>query len=350
MKNKHSSRFLWIAALCGCSLPSVCVAQSARDLRQGNADYPIPDPVALIALQENAPSLLYPSTVRSLVFSFQYTQTANRNLGVAGVEIAPLLMGDAVDLSEYLSGRMMRMLLRTRISMSAELNPKNGFRGALGLRWMSHDDADPRSDSLFQKTLAQWGREMPSLESPCSELADPVSQIACLTKAVSNQQGLQPRIDSLRNAMKDSLWNHSVFEFAVVALHNSVNKETASEDFQQYHAYFSIALPVVGRNGQVVLGFTGRVGHNDESSLYKHSGSVIFRGVYGNPYRRGFIETNFAAANGFQPDVLLGAGYSLQIGNGVWLNSGVTGSLLGRDWNKPELYLRLNFGTPEIRN
>ncbi|MEO6045934.1 MAG: hypothetical protein ABIQ57_00525, partial [Candidatus Kapaibacterium sp.] len=125
-------------------------AQPALDIREGNADYPIPMPAAQIAVgSERGPLFMEPSTVRNSAFAAQHIWSNGAPQLSMGAEFAPLLIGDAVDLSEYLSGRLIRVLLRTRISVAAEIN--NGgannsgtMRAALGVRWMLHDDADLR--------------------------------------------------------------------------------------------------------------------------------------------------------------------------------------------------------------
>ncbi|MBL0175648.1 MAG: hypothetical protein IPP94_10355 [Ignavibacteria bacterium] len=331
------------------------IAQRAADLRQGNADYPVPDPAAMHALQEGAPSLLHPSSVRSLSLATSMSWTSTEPRVTAGFECAPLLLGDAVDLSSYLSGRLMRVLLRTRVSAAAVLNGSDGFHGALGLRWMLHDDADLRSDSLFQRTLAAWGRAIPELAAPCggAGFSDNGDVMACLTEGVSGRRGMQAAIDSLRDAMKGSLWNRSVFELAVVAVYRSLGVDAATRSdalaVKQYHIHANCAFPLAGSSGQIIFGASGMTGRGDDGTPYQRQGALTVRALYGGVSERFFAETTFVAAHGLQPAFVPSLGAFLRVANGCWVQTSVGASLPGRSWISPEASLQLVFGTPEIR-
>lgn len=343
----------FLAVLYLCAIAGRCMGQSARDLRQGNPDYPVPEPAALISIQDNTPSLLYPSTVRTLAFSVNTIYTNGRNITAAGMEFTPLLIGNNIDQSEYLSGRLIRVLLRTRISMAATLDQGNGFHAALGLKWMLHDDADPRADSLFQRTLIKFARSSASVMKQCGTVlpGDSASFKICLTEAVSRDYNFQARIDSLRDAMKDNLWNRSVFEVAVASVYNSnqIDGSRTSLGIERYQGYFNIAMPVLERNGQIIIGFGGWTGREDLSQSYHQRGSIILRGTFGGPSERFFLESKCASANTFHPDWRAGLGSMLRVANGLWMETGLSLSLLETSWIGPEFYLRFSFGTPEIR-
>jgi len=334
-------------------------AQSARDLRQGNADYPVPFPVALQSLQDGLPSLLSPSTVRSLSFSFAASSSPrplpdarqqrfplspqspmDRHVQTsAGIEVAPFLIGAGTDLADYLSGRMMRVLLRTRVSAAFVLTPGSGFTGAAALRWMLHDDADLRSDSIFQRTLSAWGTD-PSLR------LDPA---------------VQERIDSLRDALKDSLWNRSVFELAASGVfsspggsssHNAsgvVSAHGASgAAMHRYHGYFVGALPLHGSSAQILIGASGWLGTADGMPEYRRRGALVVRACAGGVSERIYIESGVTGAKGYRPDVSLGLGSMLRIGRGIWLSGGIRASLNDRAWAGQQGFFNVSFGTPEL--
>jgi hypothetical protein len=330
-------------------------AQSNIDLRQGNADYPVPDPPALLALQGNSPSLLYPSTVRDLAISLNTNRTYNSTHTYAGIEFAPILIGNEIDLSEYLSGRLIRVLLRTRISVASEISKDMGFHGAIGLRWMLHDDADIRADSTFQKKLIEWGSRIKDLVIQCesTESKGTNEYYSCITKAVGSQYSLQQKIDSLRNALKNKFWNKSVFEIAFAAVYRSSNSQSVNSnklEIQRYNCYMNYAFPMIGTKGQIVFGASGWLGHNDYIFPYQRQGAVIGRFCYGNISERFFLETKYAAANKFRPDWNLGIGTIMHITNGFWVKSGVGVSLLQQNLIGTEAYLSFSFGTPEIRS
>jgi hypothetical protein len=352
---KMTLRVPLIASIAFVLLGGGGVAQRAADLRQGNADYPVPDPAALHALQEETPSLLQPSTVRTLSVAMSASWTGTARRVMAGFECAPILLGDAVDLSSYLSGRLIRVLLRTRVSVATVLDGSDGFHGALGLRWMLHDDADLRSDSLFQTTLAAWGRAIPGVVSRCAGagFSDPDASVACLTEGVSGTRAMQAAMDSLRDAMKGALWNRSVFELAVAAVYRSLGDGVATRSdavgVRQYRVYANFAFPFAGSSGQLVFGASGLTGRGDDGTPYQRRGALTLRAVYGGVSERVFAETKMVAANGLQPGVCPALGAILRLANGCWLQSSVGVSLLARSWISPEATLRIGFGTPEIR-
>lgn len=320
-------------------------AQYGQDFRQGNPDYPVPEPVALQALTANSPSLLFPATVRDLAFSINSSWINNEVIRSAGIEVAPFFITNSFNLSDYLSGRLIRVLLRTRISFSSEIFSGSGLRGALGFRWMLHDDADLRSDSAFQKALIQLGSENAGIEESCSELqGESESYYSCLTEGVSNLKDYQGKIDSLREALKTSLWNRSVFECAAAILYSSLSQKLA---VRQYQFYFNFALPV-STFGQNIFGLSGWVGRSEDINAYQRRGSFIERFSLGDPSHRYFVEASFAAANKFKPDYRLGIGTYYGITNGFGIQLIGSLSLMDREWTGNEARINLIFGTREI--
>src|SRR5437762_2929919 len=102
-----------------------------RDLREGNADYVVPVPVALAAMQERA-AFLEPSSVREASFGVSWMNGPN---GVAvGAEFAPAMIGGGINLSDYLISRYLRPLIRARLSFAVVNNPLWGTQAGIGLR------------------------------------------------------------------------------------------------------------------------------------------------------------------------------------------------------------------------
>lgn len=356
MSNKHlRSRFIILSlTVLYCFIIPSLNAQSNIDLLQGNADYPVPDPAAQIALGENPLSLLYPSTVRSLSISIASGWGKHRRITTAGAEFAPILIGNRIDQAEYLSGRLIRVLLRTRISFASEISPDKGFRGALGLRWMLHDDADIRADSTFQKQLIEWAGKISGLESSCKYSSEYGTEeyYSCLAKSVSSRPDMRRRIDSLRNNLKNKFWNKSVFEIALAAVYKSSGSQEGNSTgllVQSYHGFMNLAFPMMDLNGQIVFGASGWLGHSDYLQSYQHQGVLITQFCYGNVSERFFCETKFAGADKFLPDWSLGLGVMMNIANGFWIKSGIASSLLQRSLIGTEAFIRFSFGTPEIR-
>ncbi len=340
--------FIFIIALIN------CYAQKKDAIRQGNADYPVPIPAALATLSNDNPSLLYPSSVRALSLSLNYKLENNQGLTSAGIELAPFLIGNYTDLSKYLSGRLLRVLLRTRISIASTINSNDGSCTAIGFRWMLHDDGDVRSDSSFQKALISLGSKHPEIENKCSDNGSTNSNKfkICLSEKVSSQDYLQQKIDSLREAIKDSLWNKSVFEIAAVMLYQSSEQGTIllSNGFRirQYRFFFSGSLPFLSSNGQFVFGMSGWLGFDSLIPDYQRKGAIIIRPVYGNLSERFFIETKLISANKYKPNLTFGIGAMINIANGFWLRFGTSHSLLKGIRSESIAYLNFSFGTPEL--
>jgi hypothetical protein len=329
-----------------------CSAQYKSAIRQGNSDYPVPVPAALEALSGDNPSILYPGTVRSLSFSLNHKLENSRQLSAAGIEVAPFLIGNYSDLSKYLSGRLIRVLLRTRISIASTITENGSSYIALGFRWMLHDDADVRSDSVFQKALIALGNKNSIFVGNCINTVtyDSSAYKICLSEKVSRQDYLQQKIDSLREAIKDSLWNKSVFEIAAAMLYSSFEQGSLSNSLRirQYRFFFSGSLPFLGTNGQFVFGASGWLGFDNLISDYQRKGALIIRPVYGNLNERFFIETKLISANKYKPDITLGIGAMINVANGFWLGFGTGESLLKENQMISKTYLNFSYGTPEI--
>lgn len=304
--------------------PTPPVPLAPLDIRLVNSDYPVPTPAALCALQsEEGPLFLETSSARSATVATRGLWNNDAHHLAVGAEFAPFLLGDGTSLSEYLSGRLKRVLLRTRVSFAVDISGGSGFRSALGLRWMLHDDADLRADSLFAQTVTRWG-----------------------------SQRRTPNFDSLRDALKDLYWNRSVFEMALAATYRSVTdaEGEAALVVGQYHGFFSAGFPMLGRSGQVQFGASGWGGFDGLEPRYQRQGALTFRSFYGSASERLFAGVRLVGANLSEPDYRLEVGGLLRLGNGFWIRPDLGASLLHRSQHGPEASITLSFGTPEIRN
>jgi hypothetical protein len=340
------------AMLINLSLASLhlCFAQSSRDLSQASADYPVGEPAALHAVQEYVPAMLEPASVRTLAFSASLLQSDNQHSAL-GIELAPFLMGNDIDLSKYRSGRLFRLLVRTRVSFAMNAGHTDEFRGAFGLRWSLHDDADLAADPRFRQGLVDLGTSNPDLQSECAAVvsADSEAYRSCLTHRVSQQPALQPQIDKLRDDMKEMLWNHSNFELSVAQTFHSSPSATPVH-VEQWHSYFSFVWPLIGSSGQVGFGANGSLGYPDSSATYERRGAITVRGYYGTANARAFLEFRLAARTNVLPDLLPALGAALRVANGVWLQASISASLLERSWTGTQAQIRLSVASPEIHS
>jgi hypothetical protein len=298
-------------------------AQHPIDIREWNADYPVPTPLAIYSLTELDVPVIEPFTVRNLAVSVRKGWESSTERITGGFEVAPFLIGNNVDLSDYLSGRLMRVLLRTRISLAATTTEFGGARMALGFRWMLHDDADLRSDSLFQRALLSWrvaGDHLPTVV-------------------------MQERIDSLRQEMKEALWNRSVVELG--------GAYTTGDEFNNdFYASLSGGFPDFGSSGQLMFGIAMLPSQGRSSSGPPTKFAI--RQYVGTSTERAYLEVSDNVEFGLRPDVRLMGGGVLRIANGFWLqaavgvpfrrySSGDVRTQAARTFN-----LTLGFATPEI--
>lgn len=328
-------------------------AQYSIDLKQGNADYPVPVPAALYALHDGSPSYLEPLTVRNAAFAAEELCSFRGSRFSVGTEIAPLLLGNAIDLSHYLSGRIIRVLLRTRFSVGLTSLGANRFNTAFGLRWMAHDDADPRPDSLFEKTLIAWAQEDSNLILKNNDDIDENGlkrYHSFLTKSISLKKSMQPKIDSLRDAMKVRLWNRSVFEVAIAAVYHSAPDSNNTVPFlvRRYNAFLNAAFPLT-RSSMFHFGASTQVGYDDDRMLYQRRGSLIVRIYYGAVTERAYGGFKFAATNVAVPDYRIEMGALLRIANGLWLRPEYSISANKHPYEASQGSITLSFGTPEMR-
>jgi hypothetical protein len=297
------------------------------DIRYMNADYPLPLPTALGAvMSEGGPLFLEPSTVRNVGIAIRGVWGNGLPRYAIGGEFAPVLMGDNIDLSDYLGDgigdRLSRIMIRTRLSFAVESHTTGGFNSALGLRWMLHDDADLRSDSLFAQTVTRWNRE-----------------------------GGKPAFDSLRDALKERFWNRSVFEIALAANYRSRQQGDGSivTSVSGYHGFFSAGFPMLGSSGQVQFGVSGWGGFAEDDPHYQRQGAVTFRAMYGSASGRLFAGARLVATSLLEPDYRMDLGGLVRIGNGFWLRPDIGVSLMRHPLRGPEASITMSFGTPELR-
>lgn len=327
---------------------NICLGQYACDLDQGNADYPVPEPLAFHSLLENSSFILFPSSVRSLVVSSGIIESRDLRVNVVGVELAPFFMFKAFNLSHYLSGRLFRLAVRTRISLAATTISNNGFRGSAGLRWMLHDDEDIRADSLFQKSLYELGSGIAELKLKCAEISSKADSYTCYTEGVSQLQLQQAKIDSVREMMKHLLWNRSAFELGVTSTYSSDIHNLTGESIQQFNLYLNAALPM-GTSGQKIFGINGKIGRESSGLQYERAISLIGLLALGNPSTRGYTEIRYRASNLFPFDIRPGVGASFHLLNGLGVQIDISISALKEVWKSGEGFLILSLGTPEIR-
>jgi hypothetical protein len=234
-------------------------------------------------------------------------------------------MGDNIDLFDYLGDgigdRLGRILIRTRLSFAVESRRAAGFNSAFGLRWMLHDDADLRADSLFAQTVTRWNRE-----------------------------GRTPAFDNLRDALKGRFWNRSVFELAFGAKYRSMPEQNGAIDIavRQYHGFFSAGFPMLGRNGQVQFGVSGWGGFAEDDPRYQRQGGVTFRAFYGSASERLFAGGRLVATTLLEPDYRVELGGLVRVGNGFWLRPDLGVSLLRQPLRGTEASITMSFGTPEL--
>jgi hypothetical protein len=315
--------FVAVAIMVLLALP-VC-AQPPLDIRQGNIDYPVPLPAGLAALlSEEDPLFMEPSTVRNATVAMQGVRMGEATHVALGGEFAPFLIGSGVNLSDYLSGRLIRVLLRTRISFAVDLSEGTGFHSALGLRWMLHDDADLRADSLLLRALHGWEE---------------------------GRWGTEPGFDSLRAAFRELYWNRSVVEIAVAgAFRGRVGGNgTMALVARQYHGFLSAGFPAFGTSGQIQFGASGWTGFTPGESAYQRQGSLTLRLFYGTASERLFAGTRLVAGSLDIPDYRVELGGLVGVGNGFWLRPDLGASLLRHPSRGAEAGITLSFGTPELR-
>jgi len=331
--NSSSSRaMLGVVALCAFVLQSCATldgagqatldgAGQATPLRLAVADYPVPVPVALMAFDiDGGPMTIEPSGVRNAAVAAHARWDGATHRMRVGMEVAPLLIGGGVSLEEFLSGRLLRLLTRPRISFAVETVPGTGFHTALGLRWMLHDDADLRADSTLLRALAAVA---------------PADRAALL--------------DSLRPALKEALWNRSVYELALAATwRGHMTDDGSALPLTGYHYFVVAAFPVLGTSGQVQAAASLQHQSLGPSLSDLLEGSLTARMVYGSATERLFVGLRLDADRRMPPDHRVEIGGQLRLGNGIWLRPDIGFSLAGHSPNGPVATLTLLVGTPEV--
>ena len=337
-----------VLPLCLLSCASFVRAQPFHDLQEGLIDYPVPFPTAIRALLDESPSLLDPSTVRNSTFGIGSTWSSGGTRTSAGFELAPLLISDAVGLSEYLYSRLTRVLLRTRISVAASLPDDGHISPAFGLRFMLHDDADLRAYSLYQDILNEWDKQAPmrDIAPPAANKEDSARHAAALTLIMeeSRRKFIRDKIDSLRQTIQETYWNLSVVEMAFNAVYHSVGDNDLA--VQRYVGYVSGGWPMLGSNSQIVFGLGGWVGRFVEFSDYERLASFQVRQYLGTTVERLYLEEKVDWANTDMPGYRVGLGSTQRLADGLWIRDNVSLALKGPA--RPNASLSLTFGTPEL--
>ncbi len=316
--------------------------QHAQDLKQGNSDYGVPIPVAMNALTAHATPMMVPYTVRDITASI-FNERSSMSSTVIGTEVAPFLIGRNIDLSDYLSGRLMRVLLRTRLSFAYDVSsPRSRF--ALGVRWMLHDDADIRSDSSFQRALVNFGTNA-GFDKYCAQKYSDGSDdhIACITEKIASTNTYQNDIDSLRRAMNDALWNRSVFEIAFVSAYS---ESYSHIDVRRLYGFINAGFPIFGRSDRLDFGVTISTGYDDNDvSRYKRQADLTLRMNYGWFDQHFFAGVKLTAVNYLSPDHRIELGTAAGLGSGVWLRPEISVSLNERSLHKVIGSVSLSYGS-----
>lgn len=331
------------------SIGKRCQSTNRSRLAEGIIDYPIPIPSAIYPLQAGIPSVIEPTTVRNFAFSAVSNWGLNSPNRIIGAEVTPLLIGNETSLSTYLSSRLLRVVLRTRISFAMTFPQNNIYHSALGFRWMLHDDADLRADSVFQRALVHWASQYPDIQAQCASSGDASALTSCLTEHVSYRADIQKQIDSLRRVFKDTYWNRSVVEMAFVFGYKGfVNGENESRfAIDQHFLSLAAAFPFCGTSGQVLFGGNAQAGYFSDN-VYRHRATLSVRGYYGSARERMFLEVGETFTSYVKPETRLCIGGVTRIANGLWLQANVGAPLQAN--SSPIAAVTLSFGTPEIHH
>ena len=345
----RSSFIVGLFSTLSCLFALNATAQTNHDLREGIADYPIPIPAAIYPIEGGVPSVIEPTTVRHFTISAISNWGLNSPNTTIGAEVTPLLIGNNTSLSKYLSSRLLRVVLRTRVSIATTLPQDHTYHSAIGFRWMLHDDADLRSDSIFQRALVRWASQYPDIQSQCALRGDADEITSCLTEQVSYRPGIQKQIDSLRRSFKETYWNRSVVEMAFVfGYKGSTNIENESRfAIDQHFLSLAAAFPFCGINGQILFGANGQAGYFSDA-VYRHRGTLSVRGYYGSISERFFLEAAEVFTSYIKPETRLNIGGVTRIANGLWLQANIGAPLQSN--SSPIAAVTLSFGTPEIHH
>lgn len=345
MKRKIAGWVTWLYLLTA----HAANAQMARDLQEGNADYAVPVPAALLALQNGSPVLMEPSSVRSMAVGARAAVTDYGSMASSfGAEVAPILLGGNLDLADYLRSRASRVWYRLRISLAAQQSSVGGLNSALGLRLMLHDDADPRADRSWQSAMVDLGSSVPSIahiyQVDTMIGGNHIVRIDTLglTAAVSNSRSLQTNIDSIRDLFMDRHWDLSVFDFGVAAVYHS-DASSNQLRVRRYCGFFSIGC-------HYQLGVSGWLGYDELAPFYQHEATFALRTYVGENAVRGYIGVDMNVRANLAPDYRAELGAITRILNGLWLREFVDFSCFQRPLFGPKASLTLTFGTPAIQS
>jgi hypothetical protein len=290
-------------------------------LRLANADYPVPVPVAIHAYDiDGGPMTLEGSSVRNAGFTIRAAFDGITERTRVGMELAPLLIGGGISLEEYLSSRLLRLLIRPRISFGVELSNDNAFYPSLGLRWMLHDDADLRADSTMLALLAGV--------SPGDRAA---------------------AVDSARAALKEELWNRSVYELAVAGSWRSVRADDGRVVLHPtgYYGAIVAGFPMLGTSGQLQASTSCFWTPLPPHLFDLFEASLTTRAYYGTASERLFVGLRLDADRHAPVDYRLELGGQLRVANGFWLRPDIGWSIGGGARVGPAASLTMSFGTPE---
>ncbi len=344
-----------IVALAVAGMPRAGQADLSDSLKAARLDLAVPQAPAFELLDVNPDAILRPGTFRELAVGL-----GSGDLRQASVEFAPVpLFAGHQSLTEYQRSRLWNTW---RVSLATQTPEGGAVSMSAGLRVSIIDRSDPRMDRAFLHQLYGAAdrvrdamleankrlRGNPALfEAKKQGEKDEIqSQINAAVAAVATAE--DARIDSLREAQRQSHWNAPILELAFAGVGTSADSSFKALHVARYAAWLTGGLPA-GQRGQVLAGAQAGLVPDVNGALKRSQGAASVRAYAGSNEVKGFLGGNLRWANGTLPVQAAHFGMELRLVPGIWaeINAGITRE--GSTDAKWTSGVRLRYATPEER-
>lgn len=317
-------------------------------------NFMVPDVPAFMALDDNPSEMLKPSAPRDLAVMFSSFRSGNEFIipKSFAAEFAPgLFASTKINLHDYQTKYLIRMLTKTRLSLATKYENKTNFNQlSAGIKLTLIDQGDYRSDTAFlnEKVYSQLDQYESLIATKKQEYLKAHNMTAtelAMNEELNNEIEDTIKLDLINKDIRSSVdeykrthWNSTRLEltYATVA---STSDSLLNKATLKRHLIWLVYAIKPGKKcdwAQILFGLNYQL-INDVGQFNRNQYSLNTRAYFGSNKAKGFAEIQFRNAQSpigslQAKSLLLNCGLDLDIYSGVWIHlAGGVDNLLGKN-------------------
>lgn len=317
-------------------------------------NFMVPDVPAFMALDDNPSDMLKPSAPRDLAVMFSSFRSGNEFIipKSFAAEFAPgLFASTKINLHDYQTKYLIRMLTKTRLSLATKYEDETKFNHlAAGIKLTLIDQGDYRSDTAFlnEKIYSQLDNYESEIAAKKLEYLKAHNMTAtelAMNEDLNNEIEDTLKLDLIKKEIRSSVdeykrthWNSTRMEltYATVA---STTDSLLNKALLNRHILWLVYAIKPGKKcdwAQIIFGLNYQL-INETGHFNQNQYSINTRAYFGSNKAKGFAEIQFrnrqSPIGSLQAKSLLfNCGLDLDIYSGVWVHlGGGVDNLLGKN-------------------